>query len=165
MVGLVDLRKRYDRERRHQPFHALLQLGDNGLTLGRGSRLARGDPASRETCFEHDMERLMVLLSAVCGRPVSPLVVKQAQRAAEHWRCGDKALAHIELAFARLPRLESENDAFRLFLAEALLDDGMSPHEAAAFAKRVFVANDLGSIGIHVLPYPGGVPKPNPRIR
>ena len=37
--------------------------------------------------------------------------------------------------------------------------------EAAAFAKGLFEDNDLSSIGIHALPYPGGVPKPNPRIR
>jgi hypothetical protein len=36
---------------------------------------------------------------------------------------------------------------------------------AAAFAQKWFEANKLGSIRIHVLPYPGGVPKPNPRIR
>ena len=77
------------------------------------------------------MDRLVVLLSAVYGRPVSPLVLKQARRAAGHWRCGDQALAHIELAFTRLPRLEREEDAFRLFLAEALLDDGMSPRDLA----------------------------------
>ena len=37
--------------------------------------------------------------------------------------------------------------------------------EAAAFAKGLFAANKLGSIGVHVLPYPGGIPKLNPRIR
>ena len=36
--------------------------------------------------------------------------------------------------------------------------------EAAAFARNLF-AEKYGMIGIHVLPYPGGVPKPNPRIR
>ena len=36
--------------------------------------------------------------------------------------------------------------------------------EAAAFANGLF-AEKYGVIGIHVLPYPGGVPKPNPRIR
>jgi hypothetical protein len=41
-------------------------------------------------------------------------------------------LAHIHLAFARLPRLESANDAYRLYLAEALLDDGFSPREMLA---------------------------------
>ena len=99
--------------------------------LGRGCRLARGDPASGGACFDADEGRLQVLLSAVYGRAVSPLVVKRARRAADHWRRGDKALAHIELAFARLPRLETEGDAFRLFLAEALLDGGMSPRDLA----------------------------------
>lgn len=103
--------------------------------LGRGCRLARM-PASDEARLgggdgRFDDGRFLVLLSAVHGRPMSPLVLKQARRAAGHWRRGDKALAHIELAFARLPRLEGEDDAFRLFMAEALLDDGMSPRDLA----------------------------------
>ena len=36
--------------------------------------------------------------------------------------------------------------------------------EAAAFARGLF-AREYSSIGIHVLPYPGSVPRPNPRIR
>ncbi len=73
----------------------------------------------------------MVLLSAVHGWPMPPVVLKQARRAAERWRRDDKALAHIELAYAHLPRLESEEDAIRLYLAEVLLDDGMSPRDLA----------------------------------
>ena len=103
--------------------------------LGRGCRLARV-PASGEARLGGDDGRLddgrfLVLLSTVHGRPVSPSLVERARRAAGHWRRGDKALAHIELAFARLPRLEDEEDAFRLFMAEALLDDGMSPSDLA----------------------------------
>ena len=44
-----------------------------------------------------------------------------------HWRRGDKALANVRLAFARIPRLDDRSDAYRLFLAEELLDAGMSP--------------------------------------
>ena len=58
---------------------------------------------------------------------VPPTIVKHVRRAAEYWRQGKAVLAHIELAFARLPRLGREADAFRLFLAEVLLDDGMNP--------------------------------------
>ena len=36
--------------------------------------------------------------------------------------------------------------------------------EAAVFAKNLFAKN-YSSIGIHVLSYPGGVPKHNPRVR
>ena len=76
LVGIADLRRGYDTERRHQPFYSLVQLSDEGLTLGRGCRLARGDPASGEACFADDAERLMVPLSAVYNRPVSPVVLK-----------------------------------------------------------------------------------------
>ncbi|MGA8170798.1 MAG: hypothetical protein WB816_08210 [Methylocystis sp.] len=36
-------------------------------------------------------------------------------------------MANIRLAFARIPRLDEPSDAYRLFLAEELLDAGMSP--------------------------------------
>jgi hypothetical protein len=38
-------------------------------------------------------------------------------------------LAHIHLAFTGMPRLESTDDVYRLYLAEALLDDGFPPRE------------------------------------
>ena len=44
-----------------------------------------------------------------------------------HWRRGDRALANIRLAFARIPRLGDYASAYRLFLAEELLDAGLSP--------------------------------------
>ncbi|MHB8884620.1 MAG: MalT transcriptional regulator family protein [Methylovirgula sp.] len=74
-----------------------------------------------------DEARLLALLSAVYGRQISPRVMHHIARASEQWRRGDKALAHIELAFARLPRLETREDAFRLFLADNLLAHGMTP--------------------------------------
>ncbi|WP_219319591.1 restriction endonuclease fold toxin 5 domain-containing protein [Methylovirgula sp. HY1] len=74
-----------------------------------------------------DEARLLTLLSSVYGRQISPRVMHHVARASEQWSRGDKALAHIELAFARLPRLETREDAFRLFLAENLLSQGMTP--------------------------------------
>ena len=52
---------------------------------------------------------------------------RRGERAFVHWRRGEKALANIRLAFARIPRLDDRSDAYRLFLAEELLDAGMSP--------------------------------------
>jgi hypothetical protein len=49
------------------------------------------------------------------------------ESAASFWNRGDKALANIRLVFAHLPRLDDRADAYRLFLAESLLDEGMSP--------------------------------------
>ena len=45
---------------------------------------------------------------------------------------GEKVLAHIHLAFTGLPKLKSANDAYRLYLAGALLDDGLPPREMLA---------------------------------
>jgi hypothetical protein len=74
-----------------------------------------------------DEERLLALLSAVCGRQISPRVMHYVSRASEQWRRGDKVMAQFELAFARFPRLRTSEDAFRLFLAEDLLAKGMTP--------------------------------------
>lgn len=49
------------------------------------------------------------------------------RRAAELWAQGEKCLAQIHLAHLRLPKLESEEQAFRLFLADRLIASGHSP--------------------------------------
>jgi hypothetical protein len=63
---------------------------------------------------------------------VPPGIVKNIENASEQWRRGDKALAHIHLAFTGLPKLESANDVYRLYLAGALLDDGLPPRGTLA---------------------------------
>ena len=77
--------------------------------------------------LEEDGDRLLALLAAAYGRPASPDILRHVEGAASYWRRGEKALANIRLAFAQLPRLEDRADAWRLFLAEELLDDGMAP--------------------------------------
>jgi hypothetical protein len=49
------------------------------------------------------------------------------RRAAELWAQGDKCLAQIHLEHLRLPKLESEEQAFRLFLADRLIASGYPP--------------------------------------
>ncbi len=129
--SLANLHESYDGRRRRSAFHAAPTIGDAALILGRGSLLARSDPDVRHGFRNGDDERLTVLLTAAYGREASPLVLHFAKRASLRWRRGEAALAHIELAFARLPRLATEEDAFRLFLAEALLDDGLAPQNLA----------------------------------
>ena len=51
------------------------------------------------------------------------------RRAAELWNEGEKALAHIHLAFALLPLFEGEERMLRLLLAEECLDCGVMPAE------------------------------------
>ncbi len=126
MQEIAALTKRYGAERARWPFQPSPEFGEAGLTLGRGTVLARHALDASDEGLA-DGERLVVLLSAVHGQPD---VATLAARAAAHWRDGRKALAHIMLAHARLPRLD-EDDAFRLFLAGSLLDDGMAPRDLA----------------------------------
>lgn len=125
-----DLRKSFDARAWRLPFNALPVIDENGLVLGNGTVLARMGRTGRgepKLMLQADEARLLALLSAVYGRQISPRIMHHVSRASEQWGRGDKALAHIELAFARFPRLETRDDAFRLFLAEDLLARGMTP--------------------------------------
>ncbi len=131
MASLELLRKSFDEFAWRLPFDAVPVIGEAGLVLGFGTVLARmGYNRLGESMLtlELDEERVLALLSAVYGRQVSPGAMHYVRRASEQWRCGDKVLAHFELAFARFPRLEGHEDAFRLFLAENLLSNGFTPH-------------------------------------
>ncbi len=130
MQTVDDLREFFDDNSWRWPFHAMPALREQGLLLGNGTVLARMGRNRRGEdllALPQDEERLMALLSAVCGRQISPRVMYHIGRASEQWRRGDKVLAQFELAFARFPRLRTSEDAFRLFLAENLLDQGITP--------------------------------------
>jgi hypothetical protein len=88
-------------------------------------RMGETRSGAKALAVEADRERLLTLLGVSYGDQVPPRIVKNVENASEQWRRGEKALAHIHLAFTGLPRLASTNDAYRLYLAEALLDDGL----------------------------------------
>jgi hypothetical protein len=118
--------------RRYRPGMAIeeawLVLGADTILVRMGK--TRSD--AKALALEADRERLLSLLGVSYWDKVTPGIVKNIEKASEQWRRGEKALAHIHLAFAGLPRLESANDAYRLYLAEALLDDGLPPREMLA---------------------------------
>jgi hypothetical protein len=72
--------------------------------------------------------RAMALLATAYERPVEPYVLAKLQRACELWNADEKALAHIHLAHARLPPC-NEDHTLRLFVAEELLESGVTPTE------------------------------------
>ena len=124
------LKGRFEKRARSRPIAYAAEIGDDGLVPGAGTILARmtGDTLG-ETTFdlEQDEDRLPALLAAAHGRPMSPDLPRHLGEAFAHWRRGEKALANIRLAFAQIPRLGDRAGAYRLFLAEELLDAGMSP--------------------------------------
>lgn len=134
MEKVAELRKSFAVSVSRQAFRATPTIEDDGLLLGHGTVLARMGCTRRgeeKLMLEADEARLLALLSAVCGRQINPRVMHQVSRASDCWSRGDEVLANIELAYARFPRLQTEEDAFRLFLAENLLAQGMSPRDLA----------------------------------
>jgi hypothetical protein len=128
------LQEKFEQCASRLPFDPLPMIRDKGLVLGHGTvlaRMGRNRANEFELVLRRDEERLLALLSAVYGRQVAPKVMYYVARASDQWRRGDKALAQIELAFARFPRLETKEDAFRLFLAEDLVVRGMTPRHLA----------------------------------
>ena len=67
----------------------------------------------------------MALLATAYERPVETYVLARMRRAAELWNDGE-ALAHIHSAYASLPPCEEEQ-ALRLFVADKLLEAGVTP--------------------------------------
>ncbi|WP_158807509.1 hypothetical protein [Beijerinckia sp. L45] len=127
MQTVLDMRNLYDAGRRVTPFYDRPRLSDEGLSLGYATILVRAQ-GSEYGWKEGRLGRAAALLTATYGHPATPLALKQISRAIDRWQKGDKALAYIELAFARLTCVDREDKAFRLFLAAALLDEGLSPH-------------------------------------
>jgi len=62
-----------------------------------------GDSKGSPELSLDDERRIMAILATAYGRPLQAHVLDKMRRAAELWNGGDKALAHIHLAFAGLP--------------------------------------------------------------
>ena len=114
----------------YSPLLETIQFGPDGLVLGAGTILSKfADDPGRV-----DRDRLATLLTVVGGAPVPPEGITHLEAAMGHWRRGDKALGYFRLSHARLPRVASPHDAYRLFLAETLLDAGFA---AGALLKEL----------------------------
>ncbi len=104
-----------------------MEITGEGLTLGAGTALAKmGQDGPRGIKLTVDERRVAALLATACGRPIGPRVLAKIERACEFWNAGEKALAHIHLAEMGLPPC-SEDETLRLFVAEELLENDVSP--------------------------------------
>ncbi|MGP0059855.1 MAG: hypothetical protein ACLPID_11280 [Beijerinckiaceae bacterium] len=125
-----ELKKRWDDDAGRRPYRFAIVMTDAGLVLGADTILARmGVTRSGEKslAIDADRERSFALLGVAYWCRIPRDIVKNFENAAEQWRRGEKVLAQIHLAFARLPRLENAIDVYRLYLAGSLLDEGLPP--------------------------------------
>jgi hypothetical protein len=113
------------------PLHREMTFTQAGLALGRATILAEFEKKGRAAgrlAFDGNEARLLSLLTAAYGEPLAGGVIENIRRAGEFWCSGEKALAHIHLAFMGLPKID-EADAYRLFLAGTALEKGVSPSD------------------------------------
>jgi hypothetical protein len=69
------------------------------------------------------------VLQATFRQPVDPGILGTLRRASEVWSRGDKGLASIYLVQLPIPRLDYENQAYSLFLADRLIASGYAARE------------------------------------
>jgi hypothetical protein len=110
------LLRRFEQRASDSCLSSRLEITDLGFTLGAGTVLAKMglDGRRRPRLALGDEARVEALLAVAFGRPAETYVLEKMRRAAELWNEGEKALAHIHLAFARLSPLEGEEQALRL---------------------------------------------------
>ncbi len=105
-----------------------MEISGEGLMLGAGTVLAgmARDERGRPRLALDDEPRVLALIATAYERPVEDYVLAKMRRAVELWNEGEKALAHIHLAYACLPPCEEEQ-ALRLFVADELIEAGVTP--------------------------------------
>ena len=92
------LHKAWLARERAVPLSSLLHLAPDGLVFGVGTVVVAADSVRRLRSLRGQEARVPALLSAAYGKPVSPAVLGNIERAAKSWSEGDDCLAHIHLA-------------------------------------------------------------------
>ncbi|MGH6811919.1 MAG: hypothetical protein ACREDM_06065 [Methylocella sp.] len=105
-----------------------MEITGEGLTRGAGTVLAKmaRDGRGAPRVALDDGPRAMALLATAYERPVAAHVLGKMRRACDLWNAGEKALAHIHLAYANLAPCDNDL-ALRLFVADELFEAGVAP--------------------------------------
>jgi hypothetical protein len=124
-----EIRQRWRERSRAGALHTKMEITGEGLVLGAGTILAKmgGDSKGAPALSLDGERRIMAALATAYGRPAGVHDLAKMRRAAELWSEGDKALAHIHLAFVGLPPCDDMDLALRLFVAGELIDAGVAP--------------------------------------
>ncbi len=80
-------------------------MSDEGFVLGAGTLVA-------ELVLDDEKPRILAMLSTALQRAVSPQILDVMRKAVDLWSRGETALAQLHLAYARLPPLTGEMQAF-----------------------------------------------------
>lgn len=165
-MGILTPTQKFERRLWFRPLSQTVEIDEDGLVLGAGTilaRMGRDQSSAQVLAFDEDQPRLFALFAAACGRSPPSDLLAHLESAARFWNRGDKALANIRLAFGRLPRLDDRTDAYRLFLAERLLDEGLSPNALMKIMGLEPAPSDLVKYNPDQPRVPAGSGKPSGR--
>jgi hypothetical protein len=130
MTGVEELNKRWEGAAA-RPIKREMSFEGDFLVLGAQTRLAKVDKAAADSIAQAsspESTRLLALLAAAHGSPITASSLRHIQRALEKKRDGDVTLALIHLALSKVAKLrDAKEDARRLFLADALMSEGVGP--------------------------------------
>ena len=101
---------------RSRPHFESVTWTREGLQFGAGTLVAKtvvGEEA-----------RLLALLSIATKRAVPPSVIGRIQHSEREFQAGNLAKSAMHIALANLPALARPEDAYRLYIAAALVDEG-----------------------------------------
>jgi hypothetical protein len=133
MPSAEQLQARWEARVRAASIEPALAFTEAGLTFGAGTVLAKRIAVGRSRpmlAIAGNEERILALLAVAYGRSVKSVAIDHIRRAGAHYACGEIGLALIHLARARLPRFaDPKGAAYRVFIGEALLDDGLAPRD------------------------------------
>lgn len=79
------LRDAWQRQARNVPIQSVLHFTHEGLVLGAGTILVPAEGNRRLKKLRGRESRLLALLSAAYGKPISPAVLGNIERAAKSW--------------------------------------------------------------------------------
>jgi hypothetical protein len=120
------LNERWQARRTSGQIDLNMRFSDEGLVLGAGTVLAPVGSSGRDTKINPAEPRLRTLLAAAHRRMPTVSGLTHLRKAAERWSSGEDAIAAMHLALSCLDRLgQPDSDAQRLFLADALLREGL----------------------------------------
>lgn len=130
-ISISILRKRWDERACLYPFFHALSIDPQGLVLGASTVLVpmlRKEAGASTLNLEGREHRLLATLSILYHKALPVDLLTRVSRAAMRSEAGEQALAHLELAYIGLPKIETMDDAWLLFCADSLLADGAEPH-------------------------------------
>ena len=125
---IAHIQKRWHDEVRFRGLQAGMSLEHEGVVvLGARTILAK---RLSDGSLESEDARILTLLSVAYGNPIDPSVIGAIRRASKHARAGDECMASMHIALVPLPRLSDPSEAARrLFIADGLMEDGVSPRD------------------------------------